>query len=418
MDRTYANLRNGGRVWRCERFLAFLAVGIFSAGRSSAQAIFDTHSSGVDGSPVFCQLGSEEVWDPQGLDADGDGTYEFGSITLAAGCTVRLTVEKLGPRPVTWFASGPVVIAGTLDLSGADGHGSALGSVRSPATPGPGGFAGGLGQVAGVGTITDGFGPGAGPVLGGQGSGAGYLTDGFTAYCRGCGAGAPYGNLFLLPLVGGSGGSGTAYGGGGAGGGAILIASSQSIGVNGSIRAKGGAGGGGSGGGGSGGAIRLVAPAVTGSGSLDVSGGVSFSSGDFGSSGRIRVEAVNHLFTGTATASALFVTLAPSTVLISDLVKFPTLRTVRVGGKAVPARPTGGFNPADVTINTSDPVLVEIEAQNVPEGTAVKVEVHSESVDTSTFTTTPLTGTDALRTASVLATIDAGFSLVTLRADF
>jgi hypothetical protein len=86
--------------------------------------------------------------------------------------------------------------------------------------------------------------------------------------------------------------------------------------------------------------------------------------------------------------------------------------------EVVPETPTGGFTPADVTINALDPVLIEVESENVPAGTTVMVEVHSESLGTETYVTTPLAGGSDPLTASVSAPIDPGFNAVTLRANF
>lgn len=121
-------------------------------------------------------------------------------------------------------------------------------------------------------------------------------------------------------------------------------------------------------------------------------------------------------------------TLAPTTVLFGGNVSaFPTVRVKSVtwtdpnGDQFtvdVPEAPTGGFTPADVTINSIVDALIELEAMNVPEGTPVTVEVHSESLGTQAYVSSGLTGTDALRTASVTATIDPGFNSVTVRATF
>ncbi len=142
--------------------------------------------------------------------------------------TVRLSAEKLA-GPVFWLAQGPVVIEGTIDLNGDD----STGPLPSPA--GSGGFAGG---AAGK---------------------PGYRPTSLVP------------NSFLVPLVGGFGGSGGRSQGGGGGGGALLIASSASITVNGIISANGGSTAGGIGG--NGGAIRLVAPVVGGRGTLTAHGG-------------------------------------------------------------------------------------------------------------------------------------------------
>ena len=87
-------------------------------------------------------------------------------------------------------------------------------------------------------------------------------------------------------------------------------------------------------------------------------------------------------------------------------------------GVAVPPNPTGGFTPADVTINTLDPVIIEIEATDVPVDTTVSVDIHSQTEGTQTVDSTPLTGIADPLTSTATATIPSGFSSVTLRASF
>jgi hypothetical protein len=143
-----------------------------------------------------------------------------------------------------------------------------------------------------------------------------------------------------VPLVGGSGGGGqssTVWGGGG-GGGAILIGSNTRIDVNspGTIRAN---GGGscivGSGNGGSGGAIRLIAPLVTGNGTLLAQGVCN------GGDGRIRVDT-------TSRRSVIFSSF-PSPSIGANLAVFPSplprLDIIDAAGTAIPEG-----NPGPVTV--------------------------------------------------------------------
>jgi hypothetical protein len=113
------------------------------------------------------------------------------------------------------------------------------------------------------------------------------------------------------------------------------------------------------------------------------------------------------------------VTLSPNTPLVGGFVSaFPEVKVTSVDGEPVPETPTGGFTPADVTILNPDPVLIELEARNVPVGTQVSVEVHSESLTSVTYLSSPLVGTDESSTASLMAPIAPGFSFVTVRADW
>ncbi|MEM7396064.1 MAG: hypothetical protein AAF492_27335, partial [Verrucomicrobiota bacterium] len=116
--------------------------------------------------------------------------------------------------------------------------------------------------------------------------------------------GEAYGSPLLIPMVGGSGAGGTSGNpgrGGGGGGGALLLASNSGITLEGLLLAQGGPGAdnnflstsGHRSQGGSGGAIRLVAPVVSGGGSINAAAtdgnGISCTSSCAGQ-GRIRVD--------------------------------------------------------------------------------------------------------------------------------
>lgn len=223
------------------------------------QAPFTSGSTGADGAlNVTANLT---------LDLPPDGIFHFTTITVASGATLRFNRNALN-TPVYLLAAGDVVINGTIDVSGEHRTGSA------PGKGGPGGFDGGFRAFQGF-PSGDGFGPGGGKFVGPNvdliGQGGVYSTSiSFNTNI--------YGNTLLSPLIGGSGGAANINGSdvvsGAGGGGAIMIASSSRITLSGKISGRGGDNF--SGGGGSGGAIRLVAPVVDGSGSLDVIGGYTF----------------------------------------------------------------------------------------------------------------------------------------------
>ncbi|MGE3538243.1 MAG: hypothetical protein AB7N91_12535, partial [Candidatus Tectimicrobiota bacterium] len=297
-------------------------------GNAQTALNFNSGSDGSDGALNLTTGGTVVFFDPASvgrqLDPDGDGIYHFTTINIASGVTVDMTSS--GHGPVIWLATGAVRIDGLIDLNGRDGHGSGSATSNTATSqPGAGGFAGGHGARAVV-PAQPGKGPGGGrvhSVAHGGGGGAGHAGAGGNGFGGGIldGGGRVYGNVFLLPLIGGSGGAGggvngNAYGsGGGAGGGAILIASTDSIRVNGIIRAVGGNGGGYNffdgpgGGGGSGGSIRLIAPVVSGSGTLAVNGGIGTFSGSqpggSGAPGRIRIEALQAALTGPVGPAAI-----------------------------------------------------------------------------------------------------------------
>src|SRR5205814_877870 len=97
------------------------------------------------------------------LDPDGDGVYNFTTISIGSGSTLRLQGDKVN-KPVYWLASGDVVINGTIDVSGANGsYTSDITLRRQVAIPGPGGYAGGAGGNAPTSVpATTGEGPGGG----------------------------------------------------------------------------------------------------------------------------------------------------------------------------------------------------------------------------------------------------------------
>lgn len=389
-----------------------------------AQAI-SSGSTGVDGALNLITPGTI-VFDPValGLDADGDNVFNFTTINIGAGVTVKLTNAKLKGKSVIWLASGAVTISGIIDLNGDSGSlpGDAS-SARHLAEPGPGGFDGGLaGDVSGAIPPTSGAGPGGGLCcvqLGGGGGGHAFAGGGSAS-----GGGKAYDNAALVPLRGGSGGGGAfgnglvSGGGGGAGGGALRIFSSASVVINGTIAANGGVGGfstqspfGNSGGGGSAGGIHLIAPSISGSGTLSAQGGVAPQTNS-GSVGRIRLEAFQQNFTGTSNPIASQGT--PYAVPLPTNV--PSLRIVTVNGIAVPLNPTGASNLADISINTASPIPLTLEARNIPVGTIVKINVISDAAGDSVVNSSPLGGTLTLSTATATVQPGPGFTRLSIRA--
>lgn len=392
---------------------------------TTQQGLAQSFSSGSDGSDgpltVPPNLGTV-LFDPTDavqwgrvLDPDGDGVYNFTTITIGSGSYLWIRGDKV-IRPVYWLASGAVVVSGTISLEGQGGTVTTdVGLRRQTAIPGAGGFAGGAGGGV-VLPATPGDGPGGG--------GGGTIVA-----CQGngndCGAGGVFtGNSYLIPLIGGSGGGGgrwkdNRFFSGGAGGGAILLASSASIGVTGQILAFGGAGSTFVSGGGGGGAIRLVAPSISGSGILNVNGGTS-ASASAGGAGRIRLES----FTGgeflTFAGGGAFVTRG-SPVDPQTLRPTSQVRVTAIGGVPVPANASGSFVVPDVAISSDVAVPVSIEANGIPPGTVLTLVVYPQSPTDSTVINLPavqatLAGTTALSTATIDFSFPYGFSRGFLRA--
>jgi hypothetical protein len=411
---------------------AALALASLSFAAPARAQVFDSGSDGSDGELTFAPSLGTIQFDPSTLvpprDADGDGVYHFTTITVGVGTTLRLDDTRLGEgKPVVWLAQGAVLIAGTLNLSGGSTQAG-----PNPTPAGAGGYRGGRGQTAATTSATAGNGPGGG---------APWPTPGLDAHARGGTAGhaftggldtvaapgEPYGNPFLLPLVGGSGGggggmrfAGTSGSAGGAGGGALLIASSTSIRVTGTITCAGGsnaeptafAGGGG----GSGGAIRLIAPRLEGSGTLDVNGGLTSWSNVRGGPGRIRLESYRNQATFTLVPTTTTTEAPPGPVFPPATA--PAVRVVRVDGVAVATGPTGSFDAPDVVIAAAGPVTVELEARNVPAGTVLGLSLQPAAGTVFTATSSPLVAgaPGAPLTASATVTLPSGHTRVFVTA--
>ncbi len=416
-------MRQASRVsmrWSRSRRMLWCTAAVIALAAGDSAAQFDSGSTGADGALDFAASPPGTVidfdpttFDPP-LDPDGDGVYHFTTITIPANVTVKLRANKAGAAPVHWLAQGAVTIGGTLDLNGEAGHGASPAMPRVPSVPGPGGFGGGIGARVPNTPPQPGFGPGAGCV---PNSGAGHATAG--GDWNACLTNEPYGNAFLLPLIGGSGGGGGGSAGadgagGGAGGGAILIASSTSISVSGIVRSNGGNNGGSGGGGGSGGAIRLVAPTFGGAGGLTAAGGVGFRPGGVG---RIRVETLQNTFTGTTSGDARATTLVPNPILLPTTPQ-PQLKILTVDGVPVPPKPLGRFDMVDVMIDDAGPVDIVLEGHNIPLDATITVTVINETEGTSTSQTSPVPGTEELWNASVTMTFASGFSHIFTHAEW
>jgi hypothetical protein len=241
-----------------------------------------------------------------------------------------------------------------------------------------------------------------------------------------------YGNPQLLPLIGGSGGGGGLSGvsapgsGGGGGGGAILIAASGTVTVvvtTGKIIADGGEGGdqggtgvGGRGAGGSGGAIKIMASTLTGGGVISASGGCITYNGNRrqycgytqfgGSEGRIRVEADNVTFNGTATPA--YSADVPGPVSVANP---PSIRITSVAGSNVPANPTGS---GDVVLPASivNPVTVNFATTNVPTGNTIKLRVVPAYGTVTEALSPAITGSTASGVTSVSINLPQGPSVL------
>jgi hypothetical protein len=381
-----------------------LALFLFS---SSAFA-FVSGSTGADG--ALNPTANTEVVLP------ADGILNYTTINIPSGKTVTFK-RNTANTPVYILATGDVTIAGTINVSGATSSNTA------PGIGGPGGYDGGYGGSTGM-PGGKGLGPGGGE--GGPsatyryGGGGGYATAGGTQGANYGAGGSTYGNVRIVPLVGGSGGGGCAglatascYGGGG-GGGAILIASSGTITVTGYIMADGGNSTSSYNGAGSGGAIRLMATTITGNGTISAKGG-SLSYLNKGGEGRIRLEADTNNF--SAGTDPVYTSSPPGSVFMTNV---PTLSIASVAGFNTPSNPGGSYSQPDILLPsaTTNPVTVHITATNIPVVTTVTVSV-TPQYGSATSVNTTLSGTDASSTADANVNLSTQYSnVITAKATF
>lgn len=389
-------------------FAAGARADIVVPGADGSDGAFSPTSSVV----VDLSLAATGTWDGPNT-SPGNGVYDpekwavvfrYSSVNVPSGVTVTFLNHPSG-APVVWLVSGGATIAGTVSL---DGQSYRNDGVRT--TPGPGGFPGGKQR-----TVT-GWGRGAGPGGGNHSSNSGQPG----VFATGSGS---YGNSALLPLIGGSGGSGddwTEVRSGAAGGGAILIASNSSIAVanSGVVRARGGAGYAYNSdsnhwsGSGAGGAIRLVADSVTVGGSVNAEGGQG---GHWGGSGRIRIEANTIQGNGPINPSAS-TAVAGSTALIwaDDLA--PRIRVTSIGTAPVPADPSPRLPTSDVDLDVTNPITITIAAENVPTDWNMSVRVTPIDGSQQTASAVFVSGDLASSIWQAQITVPIGKSAVQVRA--
>ena len=352
-----------------------------------------------------------------------NGIYQYSSVNISNGVTVTF-IPNANNSPVTWLVQSNVVINGTVDLSGAPPN-SAQGGWG-----GPGGWGGGSGGSSGLGA--GGGTAGSSSLFPGQSS-FGTIGD------QNQGQASPgniYGNIFLIPLVGGSGGGGLpgnpGYGGAG-GGGAILIAANGYINLTGAISANGGAGisnpswlyWAGRGGGGSGGAVRLVASVITGvGGQIVVNGGggycgtaynsfyqSSFPISNNAGNGRIRFDTYQNNFGGSISGAFTFGSQFVITPITGQI---PQLTVTSIGGIAVSALPTGELSTPDAVLSSqqNNPIPVVVSCANLPLNTQITVSVKPANGAVVSATGYNNSGTLASSTATISIVIPRGGGLI------
>ncbi|MEK7324578.1 MAG: hypothetical protein AAB217_04905, partial [Chloroflexota bacterium] len=412
-------MRTCKHVWLASG-LSLVVMGAWSL---AANAQTPTFSSGSNGSlGAFAPTGNINMVLPP------DGILHYTTVNIPAGVTVGV-VANAANTPARILATGDVTIAGVLTLNGQSGNSaSALVTFNPGAPPGAGGFRGGQGGSKGVtnNTASNGLGPG-----GGTAGVHGFNSPPNLPSPIGATYGAPSTFVSLIPLFGGSGGGGAdgglaslgdtniAGGSGGGGGGAVAIASTTKITVTGQILAN-GAGGGGfnqfscTASAGSGGAIRLVAPVVINTGTIQAVGGPLGGCSTNGGPGRIRIESIApgqinatnpsaNIVTGTNALGPIWEGSVPA------LINLPMVSITSVGGQAPPPVPTGSYAAPDITLpnTTTNPIPISITVTNTPVPTTFTIRLIPQFAAT-TSTQVNTTGAFGLSTASTSVTLANG----------
>jgi hypothetical protein len=346
------------------------------------------------------------VWNASNAANAGKGIYDadkwavvfkYSSVNIPPGGYSITFKNHPSNAPVVWLVSGDVTIGSGsyVVLSGEAQMGA--GDKDRPTEPGPGGFRGGA-----AGSAYSPAGPGFGP--GASAGSASFGTKGVTP------SGPIYGNVQILPLIGGSGGGGVLNNvSGGGGGGAILIAATGTITVNGYIQATGGPGTNP----GSGGSIRLIADTInTGTyNSLNATGG----DGTNGN-GRIRLEANSlNLQNISPTPS----TAPPAAAPVIFPPSQPKTVITKVDAENVSADPQSPFaptNPTVVNIAKTTAAKVTISAANVPATWTVTVRAAPRNGAEVIATATKLSGDDTSSVWTADIALPLGYNALQVRA--
>jgi hypothetical protein len=361
-----------------------------------------------------------------------DGVLVFNNVNFAVRPTdsnlLNISfVRNAGNSPATLLVSGNIAVGPSVNLttSGDTGVTASTNDLGKGGLPGPGGFKGGDGAyqlVNFAGRGGSGLGPG-----GGAGGNDNHFNSGFGGNATFLGA------PDLLPLVGGSGGGGGAStsaapacagGGGGGGGGALLIAANGTITINGQVLADGGSQGntsngncGSNGGLGSGGAVRLLATTIAGTGSVFARGGFHTQTGQRGTSGSIRMEALNNTMNVSATIPLAARAAGPGPIVNPVT---PTVAILTIAGNAISPTPQGSFGGIDIVLSAPGQTTVEVGTTGVPPGTVVDVSVKPQVGGTPAVL--PVTLANCTQNAECLANVTinlpAGAYFVEARATF
>lgn len=357
---------------------------VIAVSAASALGQLSIPSDGSDGvlnittnTVIDLSLAVPGVWSNNNTANAGKGIYDsnkwavvfkYQSVTIAAGATNTFKNHP-SRAPVVWLVQTNATINGRVDLTG-----KGLNSSSTNAEPGPGGFRGGAN--------------------GGSPFGLGGRFNANATYS------SSYGNTRVLPLIGGSGEGDNLGPNQAGGGGAILIAVAHTATVNGAVQSKGAAASYFAAGGG----VRIIADALLGTGTIDVT-----------QDGRIGLE-VNTMaptITTLPTTPRIAPDLPP---LIWPAPGSPECRIVSVGGVNISSDPRADvINSPDAII--SGPVDVYLQTLNFPTSGVVQIRV-APKLNTNTFwaTASIVSGNVLSATWKASMTFSNGYSVLQARA--
>jgi hypothetical protein len=368
---------------------------------ASAQAQIVTGSNGSDGALDFSGI-TVTTNIVINMADHPTGIYQYTYVNIPTNVTLSF-IPNANNTPVYWLVQSNVVISGTVDVSG-QSYNNSDGGIG-----GPGGYRGGGGGPPATGG--EGSGGGVAGTSGTPGGNASFGTPGITNADL-IPPGKTYGNVFCLPLVGGSGGGGAPQGyigfsiGGSGGGGAILIAANTTITLSGTILARPGLGCSASG---SGGAIRLVATRIAGSGSISTTQNGTCNSA-VGGSGYVRFDTYENNFSGPI--SGVFT--AGFQPIIFPTVGQWQLTVTSVGGVSVSASPTGQMATPDAVLSAQqdNPIPIVVSCANLPLHSLITVSVKPANGAAVSATGYNDTGTQTSSAATISLNIPRGGGLI------
>lgn len=377
-------------------------------------ALAQPYSSGSDGS-----LGalSATALETTVVPLPPDGVLHYTTVNIPEGATVIFQANA-DNTPVLLLATGDINIAGTLSVAGKNGASiasnadlSALGGLA-----GPGGSDGGH---WGTGGGWAGGGPGGGSGFNdsfGAPGGASLINDGPATVCSNRAGDVAYAKPGWIPYHGGSGGGAAGSYAGGGGGGGVTLASSTQIVISGAVTARGGncwsdAGAG------AGGYIRLASPKISGSGSLNATGGTGCGcdAGGTGAHGYIRLEGFDLQGAIVTTASPAAYVALPTKALPYVSGKRPRLVITKVDDRT-PLGQLGGFYPPNLVLPVDTELTVELEAQYIPAGTKANVILNTQGKGRTVVESTAFAGAPDKLTATAIVAIPAGTKLGGIQA--